>query len=41
MNNESRNHPSLDVIGLVMNRFPKKINLLVDGPLELMLVYLD
>ena len=32
MNNESRDHPSLDVFTLVMNEFPKEMDLSVDEP---------
>ena len=38
LNNKSKDLPSLDVFALVLNKFPKKINLSVDGPLKLMLV---
>ena len=38
MNNESRDHPSLDVIALVVNRLPKETNLSIEWTLR---VYVD
>ena len=38
MNRKSRDHPSLDVIALVVKRFPKETDLSIEWTLRVMLI---